>query len=377
MDVLQEAQAALDREPAVMVATILHTTGSTPASAFSKMLITHGGTQWLGTVGGGCVEGDVLEAARAMSGNENARIMTFHLNDDDLIQGLICGGSLDVLIETFTGDDRGLLRDVTSRRSAGEDCVVASFLIEKKIVKRLFFPHPSGREDIHGRWRTAGLPVSDAEAEGLADATVKAGTRNETQRVHIAGGEIIIEPLAGFPHVIIFGGGHVSKAISRTATMSGFQVTVVDDRREYANAERFPEAVKTIVAEFHDVCESLAISRATYIVIVTRGHRSDEDVLAQVINSDARYIGMIGSKRKVLTTYERLVERGIPADAIRRVHAPMGLEIGAVTPEEIAVSIVAQLIRVRRGIALPLRNKSDIMDDLIRNLAGGKTPAQP
>jgi xanthine dehydrogenase accessory factor len=123
------------------------------------------------------------------------------------------------------------------------------------------------------------------------------------------------------------------------------------------------------VSEFHTVRETIAITQSTYIIIVTRGHRSDEDVLAQVATSDARYIGMIGSKRKVLTTYEHLVERGIPPEALQRVHAPMGVEIGAVTPEEIGISVVAQLIRIRRGEMAPLRNKSDIMDDVVRNLA--------
>jgi xanthine/CO dehydrogenase XdhC/CoxF family maturation factor len=284
---------------------------------------------------------------------------------------LICGGSLHVLIETLTQSDRLLLQEIKSLRDNGDDCVVASVLENDAITKRFLFAHPGDEAAITRQWQEilqtqspAGLSAASVTAE-----TRRAFSRNQTRRVPTECGEVIIEPLAGTPHLIIFGGGHVSKYVSRSAAMAGFHVTIVDDRKEYANAERFPEAVRTIVSEFHTVRETIAITQSTYIIIVTRGHRSDEDVLAQVATSDARYIGMIGSKRKVLTTYEHLVERGIPPEALQRVHAPMGVEIGAVTPEEIGISVVAQLIRIRRGEMAPLRNKSDIMDDVVRNLA--------
>jgi xanthine dehydrogenase accessory factor len=371
MDILHETLTALETEESVMLATILATSGSTPASAFSKMLICSGGMHWKGTVGGGCVEGDVIESARNVYGQRIARVLTFHLNEDDLAQGLICGGSLHVLIETLTQSDRLLLQEIKSLRDNGDDCVVASVLENGTITKRFLFAHPGDEAAITRQWQEilqtqspAGLSAASVTAE-----TRRAFSRNQTRRVPTECGEVIIEPLAGTPHLIIFGGGHVSKYVSRSAAMAGFHVTIVDDRKEYANAERFPEAVRTIVSEFHTVRETIAITQSTYIIIVTRGHRSDEDVLAQVATSDARYIGMIGSKRKVLTTYEHLVERGIPPEAFQRVHAPMGVEIGAVTPEEIGISVVAQLIRVRRGEMAPLRNKSDIMDDVVRNLA--------
>ncbi len=206
-------------------------------------------------------------------------------------------------------------------------------------------------------------------ADELAEETEKAHRRNETRRMHKDEVELVLEPLQGRPHLLIFGGGHVSRYISRTAALSGFRVTVIDDRKEYANAERFPEADRTVAVEFHDAFNHVTVGPSTYIVIVTRGHRSDEEVLEGAVRTPAKYVGMIGSRRKVLTTYEHLLARGVPIDSLRRVHAPVGLEIGAVTAEEIGVSIVAELIRVRRGSADPVLSMSNGMGELLNNAA--------
>jgi xanthine dehydrogenase accessory factor len=206
------------------------------------------------------------------------------------------------------------------------------------------------------------------QIHSIAEAVIKAHRRNETQRLSFEWGELILEPLKGMPSLIIFGGGHVSKYVLRAAAMTGFRVTVVDDRPEYANAERFPEAHSTIALDFIEAIGQLEIKPSTYIVIVTRGHRSDEEILSRVVGSPARYIGMIGSKRKVLTTYEHLMEHGVSVDALKRIHAPIGLEIGAATAEEIGISVVAQLIAVRRGEAERQENKSDAMQRLITQM---------
>jgi xanthine dehydrogenase accessory factor len=143
---------------------------------------------------------------------------------------------------------------------------------------------------------------------------------------------------------------------------------VVDDREKFASPQRFPEVAQTLVADFAYAFSKLTIKPSTYIVIVTRGHRYDEIVLEQAVKTPAKYIGMIGSKRKILTTYKHLVEQDVSPDSLTRVHAPMGIEIGAVTAEEIGISVVAQLIQVRRGESLPLRHKSEVMRELIASL---------
>jgi len=166
----------------------------------------------------------------------------------------------------------------------------------------------------------------------------------------ICGGtlEIFVEPILPQPRLYLFGGGHVSAAVARVAHLAGFWVGVVDDRSSFANAERFPMSSE-IHTSYEEAFAKIHPTASTYLVIVTRGHKDDMRVLEWAVGTDARYIGMIGSKRKVLSVYQALEKQGIAAEKFARVHAPVGLEIGALTPEEIAVSIAAELIAIRRG----------------------------
>jgi xanthine dehydrogenase accessory factor len=176
----------------------------------------------------------------------------------------------------------------------------------------------------------------------------------------ICGGkvEIFVEPIIPVPEMIIFGAGHISRQVSKIATIAGFRTTIVDNRPIYANAERFPEAVAIFSDSFEEAFQSIVPTGNTYLVIVTRGHQEDENVLRWAVNTDARYIGMIGSKRKIRVIAEHLASEGIPQERIERAHMPIGLDIGAVTPEEIAVAIIAETIQVRRvGFKHPLSKK--------------------
>ena len=168
----------------------------------------------------------------------------------------------------------------------------------------------------------------------------------------ICGGvmDIYIEPLVPTPRVFIFGGGHISLFVARMSAMVGFQVVVVDDRPQFANKERFPEAEEVIAEEFPLALPKLKVNKSSYLVIVTRGHSYDQEVLEWAVSTEARYIGMIGSRKKIQTVYQGMEEKGIPAAKIKRVHAPIGLKIGALTPEEIAVAIVAEMIAEKRKI---------------------------
>jgi xanthine dehydrogenase accessory factor len=161
--------------------------------------------------------------------------------------------------------------------------------------------------------------------------------------------DVFVEPIIAIPTLYLFGGGHVSLQIANVAKMVGFKIVVIDDRPAFANKERFPMADETRVEDMYTVFERLHIDDQSYIVAVTRGHQHDEPVIEQAIKTEARYIGMIGSKRKISRMWKKLIERGADKNRLAQVHAPIGLEIGADTPEEIAVSIVAQLIESRRG----------------------------
>jgi xanthine dehydrogenase accessory factor len=167
----------------------------------------------------------------------------------------------------------------------------------------------------------------------------------------ICGGQlnVFVEPVVPQPRALIFGAGHISKSLSKIASMAGFATSIIDNRETFANRERFPEADEIFAEEYEDVFPKLAVNGSTYLIIVTRGHRDDMRVLRWAITTPARYIAMIGSKRKVIGVVKELEKEGIARHEFERVFGPMGFEIGAITPEEIAVSVVAEMIAMRRN----------------------------
>jgi xanthine dehydrogenase accessory factor len=170
--------------------------------------------------------------------------------------------------------------------------------------------------------------------------------------------EIFVEPIMPPADLYIFGAGHVAASLYQVARLAGFDVTVIDDREAFANRERFPEAHQVIAEDFEKAAAQLTPSEYSYIVIVTRGHRDDMRMLRWAVQTPARYVGMIGSKRKTITIFKELQLEGLPGRLFDRVHAPIGLDIGAITPEEIAVSITAELIANRRKVERDLPHMS-------------------
>jgi xanthine dehydrogenase accessory factor len=177
----------------------------------------------------------------------------------------------------------------------------------------------------------------------------------------ICGGtlEIFVEPILPQPMLYLFGGGHISMALAKSAFATGFAITVIDDREAFANRERFPMAEK-VVTSYERAFESITPDNSSYLVVVTRGHKDDMRVLAWAVRTQARYVGMIGSKRKVLSVYQALEREGYSAEEFARVYAPMGLNIGALSPEEIAVSILAELIAIRRNARVVAGGESGV-----------------
>ncbi|MDP2674982.1 MAG: XdhC family protein [Dehalococcoidia bacterium] len=177
-----------------------------------------------------------------------------------------------------------------------------------------------------------GSPISRREAESAG-----------------GGYQVMLERHEPPATLVIVGGGHIGKALATIGDLCGFSVVVVDDRPDYANQERFPEADRVVCGDFSEVLRALPIDSNTYVVTVTRGHKHDEESLRQVVGSAAAYVGMIGSKRRAAAVLQHLIDEGLDAEAVRRVHTPIGLDIGAETPEEIAVAIMAEVVQVRRG----------------------------
>jgi xanthine dehydrogenase accessory factor len=163
--------------------------------------------------------------------------------------------------------------------------------------------------------------------------------------------EVFIEPIEPPPALYVIGAGHVGYYLARFAYEAGFQIHVVDDREAFANRERFPDAADVVVDDVPEWLAGAAVPASAYVVIVTRGHRHDLDAMRAVVDRDLRYVGLIGSRAKVARVYDALVTEGVAPERFARIHAPIGLDLGAVTPQEIAVSIVAELIAVRRGRA--------------------------
>jgi xanthine dehydrogenase accessory factor len=257
MDIYGEIVRLRARGEKCAVATIVQVNGSIPSYESAKMLVREDGSM-MGTVGGGCVEAEVWNAAREVIQTEKPKHLNFSLSQEAAYdEGLICGGQLN----------------------------------------------------------------------------------------------IFIEPVLPQPQAFIFGGGHVSKGISRVATLAGFATTIIDNREAFANPERFPEAVATYAEEYEEVFPKLPINSSSYLIIVTRGHRDDMRVLRWAVTTPAKYIAMIGSKRKTISVVKELEKEGLSRELFDKVSAPMGLEIGAETPEEIAISVVAEMIAVRRAPA--------------------------
>jgi xanthine dehydrogenase accessory factor len=163
--------------------------------------------------------------------------------------------------------------------------------------------------------------------------------------------DIFVEPILATPTLYLFGGGHISLNISKIASIAGFETVISDDREDFASRKRFPEASETYAGEWEQIFPRLVINEFSYIVIATRGHKGDLTCMRWAISTAARYVGMIGSKRKLIEFYNALESEGMAAQQLDRVHSPVGLDIGALTPEEIAVSVVAEIIAVRRNAA--------------------------
>jgi xanthine dehydrogenase accessory factor len=264
MDIYEEIVKLRQEGRRGAVATIVNVRGSIPSFETAKMLVRDDGSI-AGTIGGGCVEAEIWQAAREVMESEKPRTLTFNLNQDPKYDtGLVCGGTLD----------------------------------------------------------------------------------------------IFVEPILPPALLYIFGAGHVSVNLYQVARRAGFDVIVVDDREAYANRQRFPDAKEIIADDFDRAMRQLNPGEAAYVVIVTRGHRDDMRVLRWAVQTPARYIGMIGSKRKIITIFNELTQEGLSAKLFERVHAPVGLDIGAITPEEIAVAITAELIAVRRRVERDLPHMS-------------------
>ncbi len=299
------------------IATVARVRGSTPVPSGTKMLVGAAG-RLIGSVGGGCVEADVIGAALEAQARHRPALVTHHLNADlagDL--GLSCGGTVDIFVEPLVGDDAYVR--VLEAAAAAESGVVRTAVA----------------------WEAARGPVKSFAP--LAPDAPRGEPATLTRD-----GRFVVERFVAAPRVFVFGAGHVGAAIARAAAAAGFRVVVIDDRAEYADPARFGEGIGVLAADAEAALARYPLTAADAVVIATRGHRNDALILERVATSAAGYVGLLGSRRKKVVVTKGLTAAGVPAKALKRVRVPVGLAIGAVTPEEIAVSVVAELIAWRR-----------------------------
>jgi xanthine dehydrogenase accessory factor len=337
---LDHAATLLEQGEDLVLATIAGHAGSTPRTAGSKMAVRRDGSI-LGTIGGGRLEAEAMARARALFSAAGAALLRFDLTGSEAADaGMICGGRVQVLLEHLpaTEQNASLFRGLAQAVAAG----CAALLLTE-------YAGPDEVMAVLGRQAVA----AEFHPDPLLDATLReagSGAR-EPRLLDLEGRRFLLEPLAAACTAVLFGGGHVGLATARLASGVGFRTVVLDDRPEFANAERFPMADEVRVLSSFDSClDGLALGPEGFALIFTRGHLHDKTVLSQVLRTPVGYVGMIGSRRKRDALYAQLRAEGFGDADFARVFCPVGLDIGAETPQEIAVSIVAQMIAVRAGI---------------------------
>jgi xanthine dehydrogenase accessory factor len=341
-ELIVELTQALDQGRDCVYCAVIDTRGSTPQKPGAAMLVFPDGAQF-GTLGGGCVEAEVRQRALRAMGSGQAEVHTFNLDDnygwDD---GLICGGRMTILADPASrrGDVAGYYRRYRELIEQGGGCTEAVVMAEQvpgvRLGQRFVF-------DGQGK-----LAAQLSEAPPPTELTAHLTPVTDRPKPSVQHG---IAYLPILPRITLFivGGGHVGHALARLAADLDFEVWVLDDRERYASSERFPTAKRLFVGEIGPTLKQVVpeITPSIYCLIMTRGHAHDEEALYHLAATPAGYVGMIGSKRKIKLIYEDLIAKGIPAQVLKKVHAPLGFNIGSQTVPEIAISILAELIACR------------------------------
>ncbi len=348
-DVFHEAVNLLERDERLVMATVIRTKGSTPQKPGAKLLVRSDGSG-VGTLGGGCVEGDIWYAAsQLMSRGGGAQYREYELNEDLAAQdGLVCGGTMFFLIDPVYSPEQYLdyAREIDESYAGGPSTALASLIKPPDgralpVGAKLFIREDGSTEG------TLGDDALDRDAAKQARELMAMG-RSEYV-IAADGAEYFLEAYTTPPQLVICGGGHVSRALASHAKPLGFRLFITDDREEFANPERFPEADIVVAKNPEAALRELPLNANTFIVVATRGHREDNVALAAAADTPARYVGLMGSRRKTILIYEDLVRMGIDEERLREIRSPIGLDIHARTPEEIAISIIGEILMFRLG----------------------------
>ena len=353
IELLKSINSELAAGRPVCRAVIVKSRGSSPRGAGTRMVVLQNG-DIKGTIGGGALEAEARERALGLLPNGQHQFFAYDMAGGEAAQeGMICGGKVSVLIDPLHPNDAEVRKVYAAAealaRRGGRGSLISSFGPETAAeagIRRLLVmegDQPVGS----GRLYKSLAAKLEENFDGICEgAKANNGLYFEEKSPH---GFLLCEAIQAKPTVILMGAGHVSQALAALLPGLGFEVVAVDDRPEFANQERFPLARTLVVKGFESAMDGLDSGQHVYVVIMTRGHSHDQKVLAQALGREQAYLGMIGSKKKTATIFNNLKEQGFSSEQMARVHAPIGLDIGAQTPEEIAVSIAGELISVRAG----------------------------
>jgi xanthine dehydrogenase accessory factor len=373
-ELFQEIIHELESGETVALATIVKRKGSVPREVGAKMLVHRGG-KISGTVGGGCGEAEVWRSALNVIDTKRPSIVQVDLTEEIAMESQgVCGGIFDVFVQPWHNNllpGQPTMQDFASTIKAsleGEQAVVLATIIAASGAWR---PCIGQQMLVLENGETLGTLMLPDALEGLTLQLIESAQKAiSTGKPHIENvpgsantwAEILIEPFVPNPVLLIAGAGHIAAPLAALANLMNFSVSVTDDRASFASRERFPTAKQLLVGDIESILKNYPITPRTHIVLVTRAHAHDVQGLRAIIDSPAAYIGMIGSQRRVWAVFKLLHEEGVPAEKLARVRAPIGLDLGGSTPEEIALCIMAEITMLRHGgtgIAMsePLRNR--------------------
>jgi xanthine dehydrogenase accessory factor len=339
-EILDEVARLLEAGQSCVLATLVDARGSTPQKAGAALVLRSDGST-VGTLGGGCIEAEAVDAALEVRRTGAPRLLDFELTEDIAVDyGLACGGSERIMLVRLGSDEatRAAISDLQQAVAAWLACAVAL---------PLEGPHAGSFVPITGQAPTGAPWLEEPALESIRDLIGQPHSRPTVFSVD--GDEIYVEPLGATAEIIIVGAGHVGRAVATAAKFLSYRTVVIDDRSDFANAERFPDADVVVADDIERALDAYEASPAAAIVIVTRGHKYDYQALSAALRSRAFYVGLMGSRRKVALIFRQLIQDGVPAERLRDVRAPIGLNIGAMSPEEIAISIMAEITGERLG----------------------------
>jgi xanthine dehydrogenase accessory factor len=377
----------------VAIATIARTRGSTPREAGAKMIIRSAG-QALGTIGGGCGEAEVWRTALDVIADGKARMVHVDLTEEISLKSEgVCGGTLDVFVDPWGPEQRGILRGGVLGPGHEAELALLPAIEERvpvtlaTVIERRRAPEVlvGGKILVRADGTRVGS-LGSAALEALVGPDAVAALQQEQPRTltyRLGEGEapatvdVLLEPFGPPPEMVILGAGHIAVPLARMAKLCDFDVTVIDDRASFANAERFPDADRIMADVFEAAVQRLNVTPRTYIVLVTRAHSYDVYCLRHLIHKEPAYIGMIGAQRRVWAVLKLLHDEGVSADLLAKVRAPIGIaDVAAETPAEIAVSILAEITAIRRGSRPPAMSDR-LRERFQRRLRAGESVEEP